>query len=522
MSTRKKNSSTLKSPNPGQDHGSVNTALVPSARLADAPQFTTTGITDTEVLTIAEPRQARLMKTLIIRSFQSIDALVVAIIAVFGCIMASGVPLAQAAFGIVVPFLALPFMLVWGLAAVGAYRFDFREKLVFRWGKTIGITLGILAFVLIGARAVNMPDPAFSVLALAGGLALVILLALQVSYSALVRYWSRIGMLASNVIIVGATDNAKRLIRQGAQCKDLNVVAVFDDRASRRPGKVETVPVAGGIKDLLAWDGLHTIDQIIITVTSTASRRVNELVDQLRALPQEVVLFMDIDGFNPEQARLTEIARSPMAYMSGAPRNELKIFTKRVQDLVFASGMVMVFAPVMAVIALLIRLDSPGPVLFRQKRHGFNNKIIEVWKFRSMRVDDSEGPIQQVQRNDARVTRLGRFLRRTSLDELPQLFNVLMGSMSLVGPRPHAVGMRTDNIESWKLVAHYAHRHRVKPGLTGWAQINGSRGPLDTAEDVRTRVRFDVAYIRRAGFWFDLWIMLKTGPCLLGDSETIR
>jgi len=173
-------------------------------------------------------------------------------------------------------------------------------------------------------------------------------------------------------------------------------------------------------------------------------------------------------------------------------------------------------------IAVLIRLDSPGPVLFKQKRHGFNNRIIEVFKFRTMQTGSDVGPIKQVQANDPRVTRIGRFLRRTSLDELPQLFNVLAGNMSLVGPRPHAVGMRTGEVESWKLVAHYAHRHRVKPGLTGWAQINGSRGPLENAEQVRERVRLDLEYIRRAGFWFDLWIMIKTVPCLLGDKKAIR
>lgn len=129
---------------------------------------------------------------------------------------------------------------------------------------------------------------------------------------------------------------------------------------------------------------------------------------------------------------------------------------------------------------------------------------------------------QQVQKDDPRVTKVGKFIRKSSLDELPQLFNVLAGSMSLVGPRPHAIGMKTGNVESEKLVADYAHRHRIKPGMTGWAAINGSRGPVDTSEDVEQRVAFDVAYIKGAGFWFDIYIMAMTIPSLLGDKEAIR
>ncbi len=493
-----------------------NGAMAPLAGIAD-------GVPSVNAI-LPEPRaqRSRISKTLVVRAFQSLDATVLAAAAIFGCLLASDMPLAQTAFGVAAPFLVMPFFLIWGLAAFGAYRFDQSEKVYVQLAKPLGALIGLQAFVLITARLAGMPEMAFVALAQVGGLTVGVLFFLHALYAGLMRHWGNSGAMARNVVIVGATKNAQRLVHQSETCKDLNVVAVFDDRASRRPGKMGKVPVAGSVEDLMVWDGLHNIDKIIITVTSTASRRVNELIDQLRELPQEVVLFMDLDGFNPEQARLTEIARAPMAYVSGAPQDEFRIFAKRVQDIAFASAMLIAFAPIMAVIAVLIRLDSPGPVIFRQKRHGFNNRVIEVMKFRSMKVSSDTGPMKQVQKNDSRITRIGRFLRRTSLDELPQLFNVLGGSMSLVGPRPHAVGMRTGNIESWKLVAHYAHRHRVKPGLTGWAQINGSRGPLDTPEQVRTRVRLDLEYINRAGFWFDLLIMLKTGPCLLGDSEAIR
>jgi lipopolysaccharide/colanic/teichoic acid biosynthesis glycosyltransferase len=194
-----------------------------------------------------------------------------------------------------------------------------------------------------------------------------------------------------------------------------------------------------------------------------------------------------------------------------------------VQDLVLASVGLVLALPILAVTALAVRLDSPGPILFRQKRHGFNNEVITVWKFRSMRVEASDATAsRQVTRGDNRVTRVGRFIRKTSLDELPQIFNVLSGEMSIVGPRPHAIGMMTGEAEASKLVAHYAHRHRIKPGITGWAQINGSRGPVHTSEEVHARVALDVEYIERRTLWLDLYIVLMTIPRLLGDKAAIR
>ena len=177
----------------------------------------------------------------------------------------------------------------------------------------------------------------------------------------------------------------------------------------------------------------------------------------------------------------------------------------------------------MGVIALAIRLDSPGPVFFRQRRHGFNNEEIVVWKFRSMRQETCDPTAsKQIALDDERVTRVGRLIRRTGLDELPQIINVLKGEMSLVGPRPHAIGMKTGEVESARLVAEYAHRHRLKPGLTGWAAIKGSRGPVHTPDAVRRRVALDVEYVERQSFWLDLYIMARTIPCLFGDKHAVR
>jgi lipopolysaccharide/colanic/teichoic acid biosynthesis glycosyltransferase len=220
---------------------------------------------------------------------------------------------------------------------------------------------------------------------------------------------------------------------------------------------------------------------------------------------------------------LDRLARAPLASLDGPIDDDRRAFNKRIQDLVVGTIAVFLLAPVIALTALAIRIDSPGPIFFRQRRHGFNHEEIVVWKFRSMRHEAADATAsRQVTANDDRVTRVGRFIRKTSLDELPQLFNVLAGEMSLVGPRPHAIGMKTGQIESARLVAEYAHRHRMKPGMTGWAAIKGSRGPLHTAADVRTRVRLDIEYIERQSLWLDLWIMLVTVPVLLGDRTAQR
>jgi lipopolysaccharide/colanic/teichoic acid biosynthesis glycosyltransferase len=192
-------------------------------------------------------------------------------------------------------------------------------------------------------------------------------------------------------------------------------------------------------------------------------------------------------------------------------------------DFVLSAAALVVLLPVFLAIAAAIALDSPGSVFFRQRRHGFLGEEVMVWKFRTMRSDRTDLQArQQVRPDDDRITRVGRFLRRTSLDELPQLWNVLRGEMSLVGPRPHAVGMLTAGTEASRLVETYAHRHRIKPGLTGWAAIKGSRGPVDTPEAVRRRIALDLDYIERQSVWLDLAIMLRTIPCLLGDRSSVR
>ncbi|VAV92839.1 hypothetical protein MNBD_ALPHA06-1605 [hydrothermal vent metagenome] len=471
---------------------------------------------------IAPPRSSKVAKALALRAFQAIDLLVLAVAGLYAFTTVSPLSLGMAPFSISAPFVSFPILTAIGLQLAGSYGFSHGETLLKHWGKTLaGLLIGIILSVLVAVIS-NLPPKEMTVICTALGMASLAVVCLHANYLALISSWTRSGKLGTNVVMVGATGNARGLIEENAKTGELFVAGIFEDRAERAPQRISGVPVLGSIEDLLAWEHLPNIDRIIITVTSTATTRVRQMVDRLRNLPQNLVLFVDMGNFNPEQTTLAEIANAPMANISGGPQDEMRVVQKRVQDMIFASLMLVAFAPVMALVALAIKLDSKGPVLFRQKRHGFNNTIIEVFKFRSMRAEQASGPMVQVADGDDRITKVGRFIRRTSLDELPQLFNVLMGNMSLVGPRPHAVDMHTGDVQSRLLVAEYAHRHRVKPGLTGWAQINGSRGPLHSADDVRERVRLDVEYIDRAGFWFDLMIMLKTAPCLLGDSENTR
>jgi lipopolysaccharide/colanic/teichoic acid biosynthesis glycosyltransferase len=291
---------------------------------------------------------------------------------------------------------------------------------------------------------------------------------------------------------------------------------VFDDRLARAPETVEGVPVLGDVAALIGHRVMPHVDRIVLALDP--SDRAREIGRRLAVLPNEISLFVDLAGDRREDAALARIADAALARRSGDPGELSRLFTKRLLDLALSAAALVVLSPLLLLIALAIKFDSPGPALFRQRRHGFNNEEIVVWKFRTMRHDPAgSSSVEQVRALDSRITSVGRFLRGKSLDELPQLFDVLSGEMSIVGPRPHAVGVKTAETEPAKLVAEYAWRHRIKPGLTGWAAINGSRGPLATAQDVRRRVALDLEYIERQSFWLDLWIMLKTVPCLLGD-----
>lgn len=333
--------------------------------------------------------------------------------------------------------------------------------------------------------------------------------------------WRRLGVLSPNIVIVGATRHARRLIEQALERRDMNVLGVFDDRLARSPDSVAGVPVLGTAKALLTHRLTPYVDRIVLAIDPEAGQRVRDLTQTLNALPNPLTVLVGSElGRN---GLLNRLANAPLAPLDGPANPDRRAFNKRMQDLVIGTAALVVAAPIMALVAVAVKLDSPGPVFFRQRRHGFNHETIVVWKFRSMRHGAADATAsRQICADDDRVTRVGRFIRATSLDELPQIFNVLSGEMSLVGPRPHAIGMKTGETESALLVAEYAHRHRIKPGMTGWAAIKGSRGPVDTEAQVRERVQLDIEYIERQSFWLDLWVIAVTIPVLLGDRAAVR
>ena len=468
------------------------------------------------------PSRRRLSARGLARSFQSLDLAVLLAAALVSARAATDGPLLRAETGVVLPFLVCAFAAAGALRLVNAYAYNASERLHGHLGR---VGLAFLAALLAGVVAVFLfstwrTAPAVMIWA---GSAFALVGVLHVWAWELTRLWRRDGRLTPNLVFVGATQNARKLIESALASREVAVLGVFDDRLDRAPATIHGVPVLGDTTALLTHRIMPAVDRIVITVTTSAQSRVRELIDRLRCLPNEITLFVDVEGAERRPQALSRVIDAPTAFLPGRNDGERRAQDKRVQDLVIAALGLVVAAPLMLLVALAVKLDSPGPVLFRQRRHGFNNEVITVWKFRSMRHEHADATAaRQVVADDDRVTRVGRFIRRTSLDELPQIFNVLTGEMSIVGPRPHAIGMMTGDAEACRLVAEYAWRHRMKPGITGWAQINGSRGPVHTPEEVRRRVELDVEYIERQSLRLDLWIIMMTLPRLLGDKAAVR
>jgi Undecaprenyl-phosphate glucose phosphotransferase len=465
------------------------------------------------------PVRERLSGPMLARLFRAVDV-AAASVAVMIDVALGPASLLERPFGTILPLLTVQAVALWGLTALSAYRLSRHEGLGHHCVRVLvavlaGLCAGLAAALLLGVSGQE-------VVAL-GAVDLAALTAVHLWAWASVRRWRRLGRLTPNIVVVGATPNASHLIETALATREVNVLGVFDDRAERVPPAINGVPVLGDTAALLDHKVLPFVDRVVITVTSSAQTRVRELIERLRVLPNTVTLFVDIDGHDTSDATLSRVSDAPLNPVSGVDGDERRVFWKRVQDLVIGSLALVAATPVMLVVAIAIRLDSRGPLIFKQRRHGFNDEVITVYKFRSLRAEAADHAAKrQVGKDDDRVTRVGRFIRRTSLDELPQLINVLRGEMSLVGPRPHPVGMITAGEESRRLVAEYSWRHRMKPGLTGWAQINGSRGPLGSQEDIRRRVVLDLEYIERQSFALDLYIVLMTLPRLFGDREVAR
>lgn len=263
----------------------------------------------------------------------------------------------------------------------------------------------------------------------------------------------------------------------------------------------------GNFKKLVndAKDG--KLDRIYIAMNMSDELKMRDLIRSLTDTTCSVILIPDIFTFNILQSRTEEVNGVPVVPLFDTPLSGINMVFKRLEDIIVSLSILILISPVLCIIAMAVKFTSQGPIIFRQVRYGMDGKPIKVWKFRSMVVMENAEIVKQATKNDIRVTKVGSFLRRTSLDELPQFFNVLTGQMSIVGPRPHAVA---HNEQYRSLIEGYMLRHKVKPGITGWAQINGWRGETDTLDKMQKRVEFDLEYIRDWNIWFDFKIIFLT------------
>jgi putative colanic acid biosynthesis UDP-glucose lipid carrier transferase len=317
-----------------------------------------------------------------------------------------------------------------------------------------------------------------------------------------------------SVVVVGANDVGLKFAGICDRHPNLfmSVRGFFDDRAHERHPAGMRHPVLGDTGGLVQYVREHGIKMIFISQPISAQPRIRKLIDELQDTTASVYFLPDVYIFDLMQARFDNVGGMPVIAIRESPFMGLNSTIKRASDIVLSCLILLVLSPLMLAIAVAVKLSSPGPAIFRQRRYGLYGEEIIVYKFRSMRVMENGNTVVQAQKNDQRVTPIGAFLRRTSLDELPQFVNVLQGRMSIVGPRPHAVA---HNEQYRKLIKGYMLRHKVKPGITGWAQVNGLRGETATLDKMEARIQYDLDYLRNWSLWLDLWIILKTVKVVL-------
>jgi putative colanic acid biosysnthesis UDP-glucose lipid carrier transferase len=320
------------------------------------------------------------------------------------------------------------------------------------------------------------------------------------------------------VLIAGANELGKTLATRikGDPEMGMQLVGFFDDRSADRLGELPDGRLLGGLADLPAYVRNHSVDVIFIALPIRNVQRVSELIDELFDTTVSIYFLPDIFVFDLIQSRATDIGGLPAIALCETPFYGPSGVVKRVSDIVMAGALLVLLSPLLLILALAIKLTSPGSVIFKQRRYGLDGEEITVYKFRSMRVSEDGATITQATRDDPRITPIGKILRRFSLDELPQLFNVLQGRMSIVGPRPHAVA---HNEEYRGLIKGYMLRHKVRPGITGLAQVNGYRGETRDLEDMRKRIEFDLDYLRHWSLGLDLSIIFRTVMVVFRDEK---
>lgn len=323
---------------------------------------------------------------------------------------------------------------------------------------------------------------------------------------------------ARQAVIIGANELGLRLFQrlQSNDCLLTQTLGFFDDRAPERLSPDVRPMYLGHPREIQAYISHHRVEVIYVSLPISQKDRITKLLNELKDTTASVYLVPDIFTYDLIQARIDQVGGVPVIAVLETPFISINAFNKRVSDLLLASVILILIAPLLLLIALAVKLSSPGPIIFKQRRYGLNGEEIVVYKFRSMRVCEDGCAIQQAIRQDARFTSIGGFLRKMSLDELPQFVNVLQGRMSIVGPRPHAVA---HNELYRKLIPGYMLRHKVKPGITGWAQVNGLRGETETVEKMAARVQYDLNYMRKWSLSLDLMIIAKTVWLVFKDAK---
>lgn len=400
-----------------------------------------------------------------------------------------------------------------------SYRTQFKQilRVLFGWSS---VFLIIVAGLFVMKAGEEISRVWLTSWLLAGAVALI---AYRLALRALVLTWSKQGKLKRRTVVVGGGPDAEALIAnisRGAT-NDIELIGLFDDReGDRSPDQVAGLYKLGRVADLVEFARRARIDLVIVSMPLSAESRVLEMLRQLWVLPVDIRLSAHMSKLRFTDKTYSYVGDLPVFDMADRPISDWNLVFKWVFDKVVALSAIIALSPIMIGTALAVRFTSKGPVLFKQKRHGFNNELIEIYKFRSMYTDMSDAKAATlVTRDDPRVTPVGRFIRKTSIDELPQLFNVLKGQLSIVGPRPHALEAKAANRLYHDAVDGYFARHKVKPGITGWAQIHGWRGETDTVDKIMKRVEHDLYYIENWSIVLDLYILVMTPVSLFTKTE---
>ncbi|UXY14638.1 undecaprenyl-phosphate glucose phosphotransferase [Chitiniphilus purpureus] len=385
-------------------------------------------------------------------------------------------------------------------------------------GRFVAGWLCVIGFLWLIGRLSGLNDYFYPPFLLAWEIgAPLVLIGMHALFRAVLLYPSRSASVRKAVII-GANQAGQALaarIRDNPQL-GLDFAGYFDDRTLERLEGITSDELLGRLSSLAEHIQMHNIQQIYISLPMTSQPRVLSLLEDLKDSTASIYFLPDFFVCDLIQARFDHVGGIPVVSVCESPFVGTASLVKRVSDIVLALLILALIWPLMLAVAIAVKVTSPGPVLFKQRRYGADGESILVYKFRSMTVMEDGDKVVQARKNDQRLTPIGAFIRRTSLDELPQFINVLQGKMSIVGPRPHA---NAHNEMYRKLIRGYMIRHKVKPGITGWAQVNGYRGETDTIDKMQKRIEFDLEYLRNWSLWLDLKIVLQTAFSTLRDKN---